>query len=170
MSTSSDDQQTDDSVLDDPPERLEQPGDDEGLNWYVVVGVLVTAAILGYLVVDGLGSETYFFTVDEAVAESESLVDETIRVKGSVVEGSIESDSTGVGKTFEISADGESLKVVYDEAAPDTFEDGVEVVATGTLEASGTLKADELLVKCPSRYEGDPPTAGEGEKGPRAER
>lgn len=153
------------------PERLEAPDpDDEGLNWRLVIGVLASAAILGFLVVDGLGSETYFFTVDEAAAQQSSLVGQTIRVKGDVVEGSIDNFEDRVGRSFEISENGESLRVTYDQATPDTFDEGVQVVATGTLTKSGTLEADEVLVKCPSRYGKDPPTGNEGEEGPQASR
>lgn len=152
------------------PERLEAPAEgEEGLNWRLVIGVLVTAAVLGYLVIDGLGSETYFFTVDEAIAQAKSVTGETIRVKGTVVEGSIEGEKGEVGRSFEISEKGETIRIEYDQAMPDTFKEGVQVVATGTLESEDRLVAREVLVKCPSRYEGKPPTAHEGE-GPRAER
>ena len=152
-------------------DRLEPPEqEDEGLNWRLVVGVVVSAAVIGLLVVDGLGSETYFFTVNEAVSQSTSLAGQTIRVKGKVVDGSIEGDKGGVGRTFSISEKGETIRISYDKAMPDTFKEDVQVVATGEIDASGTLKADEILVKCPSRYEGKPPTAHEGKMGPQSSR
>lgn len=155
---------------DPPPERLQAPEeDDEGLNWRLVLGVLVSAAVIGMLVVDGLGSETYFFTVDEALTHASSVEGQKIRVKGKVVDGSIESYDDRVGRSFTISAKGQTLRVEYDEAMPDTFKEGVQVVATGSLDSNQTLTAEEVLVKCPSRYEGKPPTAHE-KKGPRAER
>lgn len=153
------------------PRRLENPeGDDDGLNWRIVVGVVASAAILGFLVVDGLGSETYFYTVDEATAQQSSLVGDTIRVKGTVVEGSVDNYDDRVGRSFEISEKGESIRVTYDQATPDTFDEGVQVVATGRLSKSGTLEADEVLVKCPSRYGEEPPTAKEDDDGPQASR
>ena len=152
-------------------DRLEPPEqEEEGLNWRLVVGVLVSAAVIGLLVVDGLGSETYFFTVDEAVSQSKSLVGQTIRVKGKVVDGSIEGAKGDVGRTFSISEKGETIRISYDKAMPDTFKEDVQVVATGTIAESGTLEAEEILVKCPSRYEGKPPTAHEGEMGPQSSR
>jgi len=157
-----------------PPERLEAPddGDDEGLNWRLVVGVLVSAALFGFFVIDGLESKTYFFTVDEAVAKANSVGQQKIRVKGSVVDGTIQGEEGDVGRTFEISEKGEQLRVQYDQAVPDTFEPGVQVVATGHLDEQDTLQANKLMVKCPSRYEGKPPTAHEkkGSSGPRSSR
>lgn len=155
----------------DAPDRLEDPGsDDDGLNWRVAVGVVLSAAIVGFLVVDGLESETYFFTVDEAAAQQTALTGTTIRVKGDVVEGSVNKYDDRLGRSFNISEKGETLRVTYDKATPDTFDEGVQVVATGTLSKSGTLKAEEVLVKCPSRYGDEPPTAGESNEGPQANR
>ncbi len=157
---------------DAPPERLEAPDEAEaGLNWRPVVAVVATAAAIGFFVVDGLDSETYFFTVDEAVAEADSVGHQQIRVKGSVVEGSIDGEEGDVGRTFSISEKGEQLRVHYDQALPDTFEPDVQVVATGQLDDQGRLEASEIMVKCPSRYEGKPPTAHEGgSDGPRSSR
>jgi cytochrome c-type biogenesis protein CcmE len=157
-----------------PPERLEVPDDggDDGLNWRLVVGVLVTAALIGFFVVDGLESKTYFFTVDEAVAKAGTVDQQKIRVKGSVVDGTIQGEDGDIGRTFEISEKGEQLRIQYDQAVPDTFEPGVQVVATGRLDEQDTLQASKLMVKCPSRYEGKPPTAHEkkGPSGPRSSR
>jgi cytochrome c-type biogenesis protein CcmE len=141
------------------PERLESSGGDDGLNWRFVVGLLIAISGIAYLVVDGLGSETYFFTVDEAVAKSQSMTGHRIRVKGQVVEGSIEGKEGSIGRNFTISAKGETLRVRYRKAMPDTFKPEAKVVATGTLEKPGVLAAEKVLVKCPSRYEGQPPTA-----------
>lgn len=143
-------------------ERLEPVADqDEGGNWHVVIGVLVAAVALGWLVFDGLGSETYFFTVDEAVAaieKNQSMVGEKMRVKGKVLEGTIVGEDGEIGRSFTISEKGRKLRVDYDRAVPDTFKEGAEVVATGTFTSEGKLQADEVLVKCPSRYEGKPPS------------
>ena len=151
-----------DSASDAPSgaERLDPPDEGEGgLNWRFVVGLLVAGAGIAYLVTDGIGSETYFFEVDEAVARSSSLVGERVRVKGTVVEGSIEGAEGTIGRDFTLSAKGETIRIQYDQAMPDTFKEESKVVATGELASRGTLEADKVLVKCPSRYEGKPPTA-----------
>ena len=148
------------------PDRLEPTDDpDDGLNWRLVVGALVTASVLGFLVVDGLESETYFFTVDEAVAKADTVQNRQIRVKGDVVAGTIEGEEGEVGRAFEISEKGKRIRIEYDQALPDTFEEDVQVVATGTLKGR-TLEANEIMVKCPSRYEGKPPTAHEDNSDP----
>jgi len=161
-----------DRLEEDQSERLDGSNtDDGGLNWLPVVAILLSAGLIAFLIIDGLESESYFFTVDEAVAEGDAIVGETIRVKGDVVEGTIQGDQGTLGRTFDIADGGESMTVTYDRAMPDTFKPDVQVVATGTLDASGHLTADEIMVKCPSRYEGSPPTGKSKEtSGPQAAR
>ncbi len=47
------------------------------------------------------------------------------------------------------------VEVLYHGIVPDTFQDGREIVVTGTMEG-GTFVArrDTLLTKCPSKFEG----------------
>lgn len=152
------------------PDRLTpSDADDDGLNWRLVVGVLATAAVIGYLVVDGLGSKTYFFGVAEAIEKQKEFVGHQVRVKGDVVEGSVRKYDERVGRTFAIEEKGEKLRVRYERALPDTFDEGVTVVATGTLTEAGHIDAERVLVKCPSRYGDEPPTA-EKSNGPSANR
>ena len=146
---------------------LSDDHDDTGMNWGIVVAVLLVAAAIGYIIFDGLESETYFYTVDEAVAQGPELAGQTVRVKGIVEPGSIVGEDGELVRTFRIAEKGKFLKVTYARAMPDTFKEEVEVVVHGEVDDSLTVVADEVMVKCPSRYEGNAPTAMEGVK-PRA--
>jgi cytochrome c-type biogenesis protein CcmE len=55
-----------------------------------------------------------------------------------------ENDSAGTGPT---------LKVVYSGTAPNTFGDGVVAIVTGTIDAKKVVQANEMITKCPSKYE-----------------
>jgi cytochrome c-type biogenesis protein CcmE len=114
---------------------------------------------VGYMLFDGFKSETYFYTVDQAVAQGPALPGQTIRVKGLVEPGSVVTEKGKLGTTFRVAEKGHSLAVSYDKALPDTFKEGMEVVVQGNVDSHYTLTADEVLVKCPSRYEGQAPTA-----------
>jgi len=46
--------------------------------------------------------------------------------------------------------------VVYSGVVPDAFKPDADVVLEGKLTASGTFEADNLLVKCPSKYQARP--------------
>lgn len=63
--------------------------------------------------------------------------------------------------TFDIQgSDGATMKVVY-PTKPGNFEDAISVAATGRYNAQkGIFEADQLLVKCPSKYQEQQKTAG----------
>ncbi|MBA2661915.1 MAG: cytochrome c maturation protein CcmE [Bradymonadaceae bacterium] len=146
----------DDELLDGPDRPSSRR---EGPNWGMMIGLLVAMAAITFIVLDGLKAETYFFGVDQAVAQGSELVGKTVRIKGIVENGTIEGTPGLLGHRFRLSENGKSMQITYAKALPDTFQEGVEVVAQGRIDSSMTLNADEVLVKCPSRYEGQPPTA-----------
>lgn len=139
--------------------RLEpEPDKPQGLALWSVLAIVGVAVAIGFVIFDGLKSETYFYTVDQAVAQGADLPGKKVRVKGTVEPGSIEGKDGELGRTFRIAEQGKSLRVTYARAMPDTFQEDVEVVVQGVVQDDMTIEADEVLVKCPSRYEGSPPT------------
>jgi cytochrome c-type biogenesis protein CcmE len=49
---------------------------------------------------------------------------------------------------------GESMKIVYDNVRPSNFEHATSIVAIGHYDSvSQVFLADDLLVKCPSKYQ-----------------
>ncbi len=49
---------------------------------------------------------------------------------------------------------GESMKIVYDNVRPSNFEHATSIVAIGHYDnVSQVFMADDLLVKCPSKYQ-----------------
>jgi cytochrome c-type biogenesis protein CcmE len=119
--------------------------------------VFVTFAIAVVLVVTlayvGGGSTSKVVSVAQAYAND--LTDARVEVSGTVVSGSY--SSTGDALSFEIfDPEGDAsqtLQVVYSGAAPETFGDGITAICTGRLDGNGVLHANELIVKCPSKYE-----------------
>lgn len=152
-----------DAHLDELESTLEPEG--RGLHPAILLAILAAVGLVVFMLVDGMKSETYFYEVHQAVAQGPDLVGQTVRVKGTVEEGSIVGEDGKLGRTFRISHKGKTLEVSYDRALPDTFKKGVEVVAQGEVNDGYVLEADEVLVKCPSRYEGKAPTAHTGEEG-----
>ncbi|MFU8804685.1 MAG: cytochrome c maturation protein CcmE [Bradymonadaceae bacterium] len=136
-------------------------GDGGGTNWAMMIALLVAMFAVGFIVMDGLKSETYFYDVDQAVAKGDDLIGKTIRIKGVVEAGTIVGQPGELEFTFHLTEKGESMAVTYGRALPDTFAEGTEVVAQGTVDDNFVLHADEVLVKCPSRYEGAPPTGAD---------
>lgn len=128
-----------------------------GVNiWLIVAGLVVVGVLAGFVIFDGFEAETYFYDVDQAVAQGDDLIGRTVRIKGQVETGTVQGKAGDLGRTFRIAEKGASIWVTYEGVLPDTFEEGVEVVAQGTVDEDYKLVADEVLVKCPSRYEGGP--------------
>jgi cytochrome c-type biogenesis protein CcmE len=46
-----------------------------------------------------------------------------------------------------------SLDVIYDGPRPEMLKDEAQAIVTGTLNEDGVFVAEELLLKCPSKYE-----------------
>jgi len=77
-----------------------------------------------------------------------------VRVNGKVAGGTIERQASGQDVRFVMTDGQATLPVSYHGIIPDTFVEGADVVVKGSLDAaSGTFHADELLAKCPSKYE-----------------
>ncbi len=99
------------------------------------------------------GSLDYFSDVDALLASTDRDPEETVRVKGTVVPGSIDHD-VGVGVTrFELAGEQREIAVVFAGAPPPLFAAGREVVVSGRLRTDGVFEAYEVLTKCPSKYE-----------------
>lgn len=123
-----------------------------------LIGVTAIIVIIGIAVILGAGSRdgAYSRTVSDVVGDS-TLVGERVRVSGAVVQGSWNRESNPM--EFEIrdetatTDDGPSIKVVYNGGVPSTFGDGVVAIITGELGADGTINTDDMITKCPSKYE-----------------
>lgn len=126
--------------------------------WLLIVGLLMAAVGVTFLVMDGMGAETYFYTVDQAVAKGPDLVGQKVRIKGKVEPGTIVGNDGELHRKFNVIENGKSIAVTYDKAMPDTFDEDMEVVVEGVVSDDMIVEANEVLVKCPSRYEGAPPT------------
>ena len=123
---------------------------------FIVGSVLIVAAI-GYLISVGISSTSqYFFTVDELMSQKVSYAGAGLKVKGNVVNGSIERDAENFLKiNFSIEDKSSNLDVIYEGIIPDMFKDGQEVVVEGKLANDGVFHANTLLTSCPSKYEAE---------------
>jgi cytochrome c-type biogenesis protein CcmE len=79
----------------------------------------------------------------------------TLQVAGALVKGSSSYADGALLFTIEEPGTGETMRVVYRGVKPANFEEALSVVAIGAFDAGrGTLEAEKLLVKCPSKYQG----------------
>ena len=154
---------------------------------FLLAGTLIVAAVV-YLLVSSTGSTAqYFLTVDELLSKADEVVNRNVTVSGAVLGETIAYDAMGPRVTFilahvpgdpkEIEAagglaqvlhdavenpDAQILEVVYDSVKPDLLQNEAQAIARGQLGEDGRFYADELLLKCPTRYEEEiPDQAGE---------
>lgn len=128
----------------------------------IVVTVLVVAGTVGYLLSSSMkaGAE-YYKHVDEVMAAADAWRGKRLQVHGNVVAGSIEQAKGTLLYRFKIESRPPRAPAVitatYNGLVPDTFKDGAEVVAKGTLTADNQLAVvpDGIMAKCPSKYEAD---------------
>lgn len=117
-----------------------------------IVLVAIAAIILG----SGSQQGAYYKTVKD-VASDKSLVGERVRVGGAVVTGSWDKRSNpmkfAIREEGDEKANGPTIKVVYNGTVPSTFGDGVVAIVTGELEEGGTINSDDMITKCPSKYQ-----------------
>ncbi len=95
-----------------------------------------------------------YVSVTDVLVDAERYQGRSMQVIGEVIPESLERSDDG-SMSFLIT-DGESeIEVHYTGAPPQNLEQGNEVVVVGSLSEAGVLDASSLLVKCPSKYEGD---------------
>jgi cytochrome c-type biogenesis protein CcmE len=145
---------------------------------FIIGGAFILAAVT-YLIVSSMNANTeYFMTVDELQAKGQDVVGRNMRISGAVVGSTIQYDPQTLSLTFEIAnvpGDNAAIEsqgglavalhaavidptrsritVVYHGARPDLLRDEAQAIVTGHLSEDGVFQADELLLKCPTKYE-----------------
>ena len=117
-------------------------------------------ALGGFVMSEVQDNTVYYYTVSEALdkvsAAASSDTQESIRMSGNVVTGTINRVPEEQFVRFAMhDSNGVSTYVEYEGPIPDIFNDGVEVVVEGVFLADQQteFRASNLLAKCPSKYE-----------------
>ncbi len=161
------------------------PSKSGGQTKFLVGGALLLTAVVYLIVSNLLTSQEYFITVDDLYARQEQLTGKSARISGVVMGETISYD--GYELAFEIAHVPDSVTdiedegglaevlhnaatnpgasrvriVLYDEPMPDLLQHEAQAIVTGKLGEDGVFYADELLLKCPTRYEDAVPNQSE---------
>ncbi len=128
----------------------------------IAFGALVVAGLLGWYAatnLEAIGTFQYYQSLSEfraAYAEGKA-----VRVHGYVAPGSIERDVAKRQVRFAVvnepphqTATAEPMPVLYGTLeTPDMFQDGAEVVLEGRMASGAVFVADNVMAKCPSKFE-----------------
>ncbi len=149
---------------------------------FVIAGLLVVAAV-AYLIISSTGTTAqYFLTVEELAQMGDDALSKNLTVSGAVLGDTIDYDAMGPSVTFTIvhvpgdpqeveragglaqvlhdatlDSGRPQLEIVYDSVKPDLLQHEAQAIVRGRLAPDGRFLADDLLLKCPTRYEEDVP-------------
>jgi cytochrome c-type biogenesis protein CcmE len=121
--------------------------------WIGGIIIVIAIGVVSFLAFRG--AATYYYTVSEAIAQQSSLMEKNIRIAGKVGEGSVVRQSATNTTDFILidTVDlNQSLHISYKGAIPDAFKEGNDAVVEGRLSGSDIFKAQQIIVKCPSKY------------------
>lgn len=128
---------------------------------FIAGGVLLLAfvAFLGVQIVQATRTTgAYFMTVDELKTRASTIQGQRVRVNGNVVQGTEQWNPQEMTLKFSIKDEKGAgmLPVVFHGPRPDNFQRAASAIVEGELLPNGAFQAENLLLKCPSRYEEEP--------------
>lgn len=94
-----------------------------------------------------------YLTVSQVVGNTAIYLDEDIQVLGIVANGSITYENTSIA--FDLIEEESLIEVTYARSLPQNFQEGIQVVVIGKLISPNTIEGYNMLVRCPSKYEGE---------------
>ena len=127
----------------------------------ITLTAVVLASAFGFMMWTTLrdGAE-YFKHVDEVVAQRSQLEGKKLQMHGYVIPGSIASKPNTLQYYFRVQNNpirsgepGQAMNVSFTGVPPDTFKGEAEVVLHGKLSPDGSFSTDQVIAKCPSKYE-----------------
>lgn len=154
---------------------------------FILGGLLIVAAVVYLIATSTQASAQYFLTIDELAARGWNTGDRKVRISGAVIGDTIQYDPQTLtlkftvahvpGDNKEIEAQGglaevlhaavtdparTRMQVVYVGPKPDLLRNEAQAIMTGKVGEDGVFYADELLLKCPTKYEESLPAQAEG--------
>lgn len=122
-----------------------------------VLGLIIIIAALGFSAMAFKGSLINYVPFSEAM----KATDTTVQVMGAPLAGTMAYDSAAHALRFTLRDDqGQTLPVVFKGPKPEDLDSAMtkaaKITAQGTYDPNQhVFAADNLLVKCPSKYQGD---------------
>lgn len=150
----------------------------KGKSKLIAAGLLIVAAV-AYLIVTSTGSTAhYFLTIEEVQTMGGEATERRLTISGAVLGDTIDYDPSQPQVTFTIvqvpgdpreveragglakvlhdavsDPDAARMEVVYEDVKPDLLQHESQAIIRGQMGEDGRFHADEVLLKCPTRYE-----------------
>lgn len=154
---------------------------------FIFGGLVILVAVVYLIVSATTAGAQYFFTVDELFAKGDNAIGTRAKISGAVIGDTIDYDAENMTLRFSVAhvpADNDLLEaegglaialheavvdpgrnrldVVYYGVMPDLLQNEAQAIMTGELGEDGVFVADELLLKCPTKYDEALPDQVEG--------
>jgi cytochrome c-type biogenesis protein CcmE len=148
------------------------------INKFFIGGLMILGAVVFLIWNATAANQEFFMTVDELNAKGAGVIDRNLKVSGAVIGDSIQYDAKTLTLTFEVAhvpGDNSEIEaqgglaevlheavmdpsrarmtVVYVGPMPDLLRNEAQAILTGRMGEDGVFYADELLLKCPTKYE-----------------
>lgn len=138
---------------------------------FLVAVIVILIGIIGLIFTSMQGALASYMKPSELlkkVAQDKTIYDERVRVGGIVVTKTLKGSGATRKWKFMITDDrngkiepiafnetkpNNRLIVKYEGIVPDTFAEGIIAIVDGSLRKDGVFIADNVLAKCPSKYE-----------------
>jgi cytochrome c-type biogenesis protein CcmE len=145
---------------------------------FFIGGLLIIGAVVLLVVSSLQTTQQYFLTVQELQDKGAAVAGREIRISGAVIGDSIQYDPDTLTLRFtiahtpgdqkEVDAAGglaevlhqavlntsaPRLQVEYKGVMPDLLRNEAQAIMTGKMGSDGVFRANELLLKCPTKYE-----------------
>ncbi len=152
----------------------------------LIGGFVIVAAVIYLIASSTQAAAQYYLTIEELIAKGDSVLDRDIKVSGAVDGDTIVYDAESLELRFTIvNVPGDldeieragglaevlhravsdpnepRLDVLYVGPMPDLLRHEAQAILTGRMGTNGVFQADELLLKCPTRYEEEIPMQAE---------
>ncbi len=149
-----------------------------GRTKFIIGGLLILAAVVYLIVSSTQANAEYFMTINELKSKGPAMVGQNVRISGAVIGSTIKYDPQTLTLSFdvahvpgdnkEIDAEGglaavlhaavvdptrARVQVLYSGPKPDLLKDEAQAIMTGHMDSAGVFHADELLLKCPTKYQ-----------------
>jgi cytochrome c-type biogenesis protein CcmE len=122
----------------------------------VIAAIIVIAGAMFLLIGSGLKNNTgSYLTINEALAVRSSSTDKYIQMEGNLVEGSTKWDAGKIELRFALTDGENKLDIVHNGVKPDNFDSGYPIIVEGRFNSSSEFVAENVKVKCPSKYEAE---------------
>lgn len=154
---------------------------------FLIGGAVILLAVVYLIASSTVVGAQYFYTVDELQDRGSEAVGQPVRIAGAVLGDSIQYNPETLALTFTIVhmpgdnalivEDGglaEALHIAVEDSSrtrldveyigvkPDLLRHEAQAILTGELGEDGVFHANELLLRCPTRYEEAVPGQAEG--------